>query len=183
MNGNIPESKEAKPTKIPDGDEEEEQQERAIAETGEDTKKKNFGSNKPEFKRPIECEIIEASFQTDSKIVKEDKGKALPEDKQYQKHWLMCKFKYVDKETKEEKTFEQSYGSIREYKNRLWIGTANNLAELKGILEAFVSVPIENIWDMPKELIGKKCSVKSAPWEVGNSKGFTNKIQDFVEEE
>lgn len=153
-----------------------------ISETGKDARSKEFGSNKPEFKRPQECLITEAKFQTDNILVDKEKGVALPKDEQYKKHWINVKFKYIDKETKTEKFFSQTYGSIREYPDRLWFGTGNNLAKLKELLEAFISYPLESVWEMEKVLVGQRCSVKSESWEVGNNKGFSNKILDFLDE-
>ncbi len=176
------ESKENVP--VPDHSEQE-NEDGEIGETSTKTKEKKFGSDKPEFKRPMACTITASSFQTDGQTVtttiKEGKQVILPEDKHYKKHWLQCSFEYVDKDGKH-KSFDQSYGSIREYPGRLWMGSSNNLAQLKSLLEEFISVPLESPWDMAKELVNKKCTVKSKPWEFGNNKGFSNLVQDFVEE-
>lgn len=168
------------------GDEHEESS--SIVETTESTREKKFGGDKPEFKRPIECLITAASFKTDGirVLIKKDKnGKesSLSEDQQYTKHWLQCTFEYVDKESKEKRSFDQTFGNIREYDDRLWSGTSNNLAQLKGLLEEYISVPIESIWDLAKELVGKKCTVKSKTWQYGKNSGFSNLVQDFVDEE
>ena len=134
----------------------------------------------------MECVTTAASFQTDGQTGtttnKDGKEVQLPEDKHYKKHWLQCTFEYEDKEAGEKKIFDQTFGSIREYTNRLWMGTANNLSQLKSLLEAYTDVPLESPWDVAKEIIGKKCLVKSKPWEFGNNKGFSNLVQDFVEE-
>ena len=157
-----------------------------IGETSDKTREKKFGSDKPEFKRPIECVVVSAGFQTDASKVtttfKEGKEIPLPEDKHYKKHWLLCSFEYVDKESGEKRSFDQTFGSIREYSNRLWMGTANNLAQLKSLLEAYNGEPFESPWDLADALVGKKCLVKSMPWEFGNNKGFSNLVQDFVDE-
>lgn len=160
----------------------EEKEPKAIENTTQETMKKEFGGNKPEFNRQIECEITDAHFQTNNELIRQDsKGRELADDKQYMKHWLQLSFQYTDPKTSEEKTFEQSYGSIREYKDRLWTGTGNNLTKVKNTLEAFLGKEIENIWDMPREMMDKKCLVKSESWEYGTNKGITNMIQDFVE--
>ena len=165
--------------------EEIDQEGKVIGETSEKAREKKFGSDKPEFKRPIECVVTEASFQTDGSTVtttqKNGKEVQLLEDKHYKKHWLSCTFEYVDKESGETRCFEQTFGSIREYSNRLWMGAANNLAQLKSLLEAYVGVPLDSPWDVAKEIKGKKCLVKSKPWEFGNNKGFSNLVQDFVD--
>jgi len=166
--------------------EELEQEGQVIGETGKKAMEKKFGSDKPEFKRPIECVVTEASFQTDGSTVttthKNGKEVQLSEDKHYKKHWLSCTFEYVDKESGEIMCFDQTFGSIREYSNRLWMGAANNLAQLKSLLEAYVGVSLDSPWDIAKEIKGKKCLVKSMPWEFENNKGFSNLVQDFVDE-
>jgi hypothetical protein len=166
---------------------EEEEPVTEIKDTPSNAMKKQFKSDKPEFKRPVECRIVSAKFQTDGIPVKiettrEGKQIELTLDKQYKKHWLNVRFSYFDQEEKKEKEFEQAYSGIREYSNRLWTGNTNNLAKLKGLLEAFISVPIENIWDIGKELENKKCLVKSENYDFGTNKGYSNKIIDFVEE-
>ncbi len=180
---------ETKDIEVPNHEEgnEHEKEGQIIVDTGKETREKKFGSNKPEFKRPIECVITAASFQTDGQTVtttnRDGKEIQLPEDKYYKKHWLQCTFEYKDKETGENRSFDQTFGSIREYTNRLWMGSSNNLAQLKSLLEAYLSVPLESSWDIAKEIVGKKCLVKSKPWEFGNNKGFSNLVQDFVDEE
>ncbi len=175
----------SKEVEVPDYGKEQDKEGQEIGETSTETKNKKFGSDKPEFKRPIECTITAASFQTDGQTetttTKDGKQVILPEDKHYKKHWLQCSFEYVDKEGKN-KSFDQSYGSIREYTGRLWMGSANNLAQLKGLLEEFLGVPFKEPWDIAEQIIGKKCTVKSKPYEFGNNKGFSNIIQDFVED-
>lgn len=172
-----------KKLKVEAKEQEEQETERegmAIGDTPDDVKNLPFGSIKPEFNRLEKCEIAEARFQTDGKIITKSRdGADLPKEDQYKRHWLSVRFKYT--KDNEEKFFSQTYGSVRQYSDRLWISPACNLAELKGVLEAFVSVPLENLWDMGKELLGKKCLVKSIPYAVGNNKGFSNKIQDFEE--
>lgn len=183
------EEKEKVPGKeIPVPNEEEQEREgQTTEETGNKTWDKKFGSGKPEFKRPQQCEVVDAIFKTDGIRVtttqRDGQTIDLDKDMQYSKHWLSVKFKYVDKETQDERIFEQSYGSIREYDNRLWMGQANALAKLKETLEAFQSVPLDDVKDISKELKGLKCLVKSVPWSFGTRSGMRLEVQDFIEEE
>lgn len=170
-----------------------EEQSSPYFDTPKETRDKPFSndmpkSDKPEFSRPTQCTVLSAKFQSDGKIVTTKKTREgtvveLAKEDQYKKHWLLVEFEYFDKETKEKKTFAQSYSGVREYDNRLWPGRSNNLLALKKTFEAYAGAELPSIWEIAEELVGRKCLVKSEPYEFGDNKGFSNKIFDFVDEE
>ena len=156
-----------------------------FVETTKSTKSKVFSeaSEKPRFDRQHEALIFEAKFETDNVRVmtKTEKDKSITNlsvDKQYISHWLKVVFQtnVNDKVT----TFNQTFGTIREYDNELWTGTSNRLTNLYKLSKSFLNQEFD-IWELGKMVEGKMVLVKSEDYDYAGNKGFSNVIQDFVD--